>query len=235
MVVDYWEHSYKILFTHKSHRTGSCFVRWLLHITHRIILSRTATQASVFPTLSIAKGIFAFRSERDAGSRAGANVICREIEHIRSSSTRPAKRAAPPRKNRPTATPLLFFVYANPPDLHSVPYIQRYEQIRNRCFLLNRFLRRRKQERIMCCKWFSFRRGHERESVTGSAGLYRVHAAWFFPVPEIPEGKQERIMCSKWFSFRRGHERESVTGSAGLYRVRAVWIFPVPEIPEEGA
>ena len=114
MVVDYWEHSYKILFTHKSHRTGSCFVRWLLHITHRIILSRTATQASVFPTLSIAKGIFAFRSERDAGSRAGANVICREIEPIRSSSTRPAKWTAL-RKNRPTATPLLFFVHANPP------------------------------------------------------------------------------------------------------------------------
>ncbi|GEM_PF-2833112 len=113
----------------------------------------------------------------------------REIEPIRSDSTRPAKWTAP-RKNRPTATPLLFFVYANPPDLHSVPYIQRYEQIRNRCFLLNRFLRRRKQERIMCSRWFSFRREYDRESVTSSAGLYRVRAVWIFPVPEIPARQQ---------------------------------------------
>ena len=80
------------------------------------------------------------RSEQDAESRAGANVIYREIEPIRSGSTRPAKRTAP-RMNRPTATPLLFFVHANPPDLYSVPYIQRYEQICNRCFLLSFILR----------------------------------------------------------------------------------------------
>ncbi len=79
---------------------------------------------------------------------------------------------------------------------------------------------------------FSFRKGHDRKFVEGAAGLYRVRAVWFFPVPEIPEGKQERIMCSRWGSFRRKHDRKFVTGAAGLYRDRAVWIFPVPEIPE---
>ena len=69
----------------------------------------------------------------------------------------------------------------------------------------------------------------------GAAGLYRVRAVWFFPVPEIPEGKQERIMCNRWGSFRKGHERESVEGAAGLYRDRAAWIFPVPKIPKKKA
>ena len=40
-----------------------------------------------------------------------------------------------------------------------------------------------------CVAGFSFRREHDRESVEGAAGLYRVRAACFFPVPEIPEKK----------------------------------------------
>ena len=58
----------------------------------------------------------------------------------------------------------------------------------------------------------SFRREHEREFVEGVAGLYRVRAVWFFPVPEIPEGKHEQAMCNRYFSFRREYDRESVTG-----------------------
>ena len=37
-----------------------------------------------------------------------------------------------------------------------------------------------------CVAGFSFRRKHERKSVEGSAGLYRVRRYVFFPVPEIP-------------------------------------------------
>ena len=33
---------------------------------------------------------------------------------------------------------------------------------------------------------FPFRKEHERESVTGVAGLYRIRAVWIFPVPDIP-------------------------------------------------
>ena len=87
----------------------------------------------------------------------------------------------------------------------------------------------------MCSRWFSFRREHDRKFVEGAAGLYRVRAAWFFPVPEIPEGKHGNKSATGVFPFRREHERESVTGSAGLYRVHAAWFFPVPEIPVEGA
>ena len=57
-------------------------------------------------------------------------------------------------------------------------------------FFLSRTFQRRKHERI-CSRCFSLRKGHVRESVTGSAGLYRVRTVWIFPVPEIPEGKHD--------------------------------------------
>ena len=41
---------------------------------------------------------------------------------------------------------------------------------------------------------FPFRKGHERESVEGVAGLYRDCAVWIFPVPEIPEKKAKANM-----------------------------------------
>ena len=43
----------------------------------------------------------------------------------------------------------------------------------------------------MCSRWGSFRKGHDRESVEGVAGLYRDRAACFFPVPDIPVGKHD--------------------------------------------
>ena len=48
---------------------------------------------------------------------------------------------------------------------------------------------------------FSFRREYDRESEVGVAGLYRVRAVCFFPVPEIPEGKHERL-CNRFFLRR---------------------------------
>ena len=72
--------------------------------------------------------------------------------------------------------------------------------------------------------FFSFRKGHDRESVEGAAGLYRVRAVWIFPVPEIPEGKHEQAMCNRYFSFRREYVRDSFAGLVFSRRVAEGWI-----------
>ena len=77
------------------------------------------------------------RSERDAGSRQEQTSSAERSSPYAAAKPNRLNGLPPPERTDQQLYRSCFSFMRILPDLHSVPYIQRFEQICNRCFLLS--------------------------------------------------------------------------------------------------